>query len=112
MRYVDRVATTLKTHGVKVFFDKFEKADMWGKNLADHFTDVFSKRARYVVMFVSRHYARKAWPTFERQQAQARAIQSQETVILPARFDDTEVPGLAGVAFIDLKPHRPLSSRC
>ena len=80
---------------------------MWGKNLADHFSDVFSKRARYVVMFVSEHYAKKAWPTFERQQAQARAIKAQETVILPVRFDDTEVPGLSSVKFIDARVNTP-----
>jgi hypothetical protein len=105
--YVDRVATLLRTHDVKVWFDRQQEVDMWGHNLADHFADIFTKRARYIVMFVSEHYARKAWPTYERQQAQARAITSKEVVILPVRFDDTDIPGLSGVAYLDARKLTP-----
>ncbi|MHB1630880.1 MAG: hypothetical protein ACYCQL_01500 [Acidithiobacillus sp.] len=31
--YVEEVATYLKATGVKVFYDKFEAADLWGKDL-------------------------------------------------------------------------------
>jgi len=54
-------------------------------------------------MFVSEHYVAKAWPTHERQHAQARALVAKEEYILPARFDDTEVPGMTNaVAYVDL----------
>jgi hypothetical protein len=105
--YVERVATMLKTSGLRVYYDKFEEVNLWGENLADHFAEVFSKRSRFVVMFVSAHYALKAWPNYERQQVQARAIQSRETVILPVRFDDTEVPGLGALSYIDLRKTTP-----
>jgi hypothetical protein len=105
--YVERVVTLLKTSGLRVYYDKFEEVNLWGENLADHFADVFSKRSRFVVMFVSAHYARKAWPNYERQQVQARAIASRESVILPVRFDDTEVPGLGALSYIDLRKTTP-----
>jgi len=55
-------------------------------------------------MFISRHYVSKAWPTHERQHAQARALIAKEEYILPARFDDTEVPGMTTtVAYVDLR---------
>ena len=34
--YVEDVATFLKDVGIKVFYDKFEADNLWGKNLYDH----------------------------------------------------------------------------
>ena len=31
--YVEKVATLLVSEGVSVFYDKFEEATLWGKNL-------------------------------------------------------------------------------
>jgi hypothetical protein len=101
--YVEEVATGLKAAGVSVFYDGFEKANLWGKNLIDHLADVYSN-ARYVVMFISKAYVERAWTTHERKHAQDRALFAQEEYILPARFDDTPVPGMTRtVAFLDLR---------
>ena len=102
--FVDHIANLLKDAGVKVFYDAFEKASLWGTNLIDHLGDIYRNRSRFVVMFVSKHYVDKAWPTHERQHAQARALFAKEAYILPARFDDTIVPGMTdSVLFIDLR---------
>ena len=45
---------------VSVFYDMFERADLWGKNLVDHLAGIYQKRSRYVVMFISRRYVEKA----------------------------------------------------
>lgn len=59
-------------------------------------------------MFISQHYVKKAWPKHERTHAQARALIAKDEYILPARFDDTDVPGLAGtVGYIDLRTLTP-----
>jgi lambda repressor-like predicted transcriptional regulator len=106
--YVEQVATGLKDAGVSVFYDMFERADLGGKNLVDHLARVYPKRSRYVAMFISKHYVEKAWTTHERQHAQARALVAKEEYILPARFDDTEVPGMtATVGHIDLRRTSP-----
>ena len=102
--YVEEVATGLRTAAVSVFYDAFEKADLWGKNLIDHLADVYQNRSRYVVMFISQHYVEKAWTKHERQHAQERALIAKEEYILPARFDDTPVPGMtATVSYVDLR---------
>jgi hypothetical protein len=107
--YVEQVAMALKASSVKVFYDKFEQADLWGRNLIDHLADIYAKRARFIVIFVSRHYAAKAWTNHERKHAQAGALQRQEDSILPARFDDTEVPGLASsIGYINLQTTTPM----
>src|SRR5205085_1301981 len=92
--YVDQVASSLKGMGVHVFYDKYEQANLWGKDLYAHLQDVYSHRSRYIVMFLSKHYKEKLWTNHERQSAQARAFKEKREFILPARFDGTEIPGL------------------
>ena len=38
--YVDQVAHILKSKGISVFYDKFEEANLWGKNLYDYLHNV------------------------------------------------------------------------
>jgi hypothetical protein len=105
--YVEEVAITLKGAGVNVFYDKFESAQLWGKNLIDHLAEIY-RNSRYVVMFVSKAYVEKAWTNHERKHAQDRALFAQQEYILPARFDDTPVPGMTTtVAFQDLRHTEP-----
>lgn len=92
--YVDQVANLLRNSGVKVFYDKFEEANLWGKNLYDYLSDIYMNKALYTIMFVSEHYAKKLWTTHERTAMQARAFQEGQEYILPARFDDTQIPGV------------------
>jgi len=106
--YVEKVAETLRTTGVKVFYDKFEKAQLWGRNLADHLGEVYGKRSRFVVIFISKYYPIKGWPKHERQSAQARAIRENKIVLLPARFDETEIEGMpSSTAYVDLRNTTP-----
>ncbi len=106
--YVEKTAGILRRMGFRVFYDKYETVSSWGKNLYEDLTEVFHTRAAYTVMFVSRHFAEKLWPNHERKSAQARAFKEQREYILPARFDDTEIPGLLDtVAYIDLRQIDP-----
>lgn len=106
--YVDAVAHTLRDRGVKVFYDLFEEADLWGKDLYAHLSEIYQKRARFTVMFISEAYNRKLWTNHERRAAQAKAFQEAQEYILPARFDDTEIPGvLLTVGYVSLKGRTP-----
>jgi hypothetical protein len=106
--YVDQVAQILKSKGVNVFYDRFEEASLWGTNLYSHLRDVYTKQARFTVMFISAEYKNKLWTNHERESAQARAFQENQEYILPARFDDTEIPGLLStVGYVDLRNKQP-----
>jgi len=106
--YVEEVARDLVGRGVRVFYDGYEVANLWGKDLFEHLDYVYSKSARYCVIFVSADYARKVWTTHERKSAQERALIESQDYILPARFDDTELPGLRStVGYVDLRNFRP-----
>ncbi len=73
--YVDKVANLLKLKGVSTFYDKFEEANLWGKNLYDYLSDIYLNQARYTIIFISSDYATKLWTNHERQAMQARAFQ-------------------------------------
>jgi AbiJ N-terminal domain 3/TIR domain len=106
--YVEKVAEILKYNDVSLFYDNYEEASLWGKNLTEHLHKVYSGSARYCVMFISKHYAEKVWPTHERRSAFEKAIESKEEYILPARFDDTEIPGLhKHIMYVDLRKKTP-----
>lgn len=106
--YVEEVATTLKIYGVRVFYDKFEEHILWGKNLISYLQEIYKNKAKYTVMFISEHYAKKVWTNHERQSMQERAFRESEEYILPARFDNTEIPGLfSTISYIDLNSKTP-----
>ena len=101
--YVEDFAHDLQSRGVRVFYDDYEKATLWGKDLYSHLAQVYGAQCRYCILFASAAYAEKVWTNHERRSAQARALAEHHEYILPVRFDDTPIPGLfKTVHYIDL----------
>lgn len=102
--YVQQIAARLRELGVLVFYDEYAAAEMWGNDLYTLLDDVYRKRARFTIIFVSHHYASKPWTQHERQSAQARALTDIDSYLLPVRLDDSELPGLRPtVGYIDAR---------
>ncbi len=100
----ERTAEGLRDKGIRVFYDKYEVAELWGKDLYEHLDFVYREAARFCVLFISEHYAEKVWTNHERRSAQARAIEENREYILPIRLDDTKVPGLRDtIGYVDLR---------
>jgi hypothetical protein len=93
--YVGRVAKDLVQSGINTFYAPFERTELWGEDLIPYLERVFRDLATLCVMFISKEYVRKAWPSLERRSALARQLQDQSVYILPVRFDDAPVPGLS-----------------
>ncbi|HEY0428423.1 MAG TPA: TIR domain-containing protein [Pyrinomonadaceae bacterium] len=107
-KYVEEVASELKRLGVHVFYDNFEKVNLWGKDLYTHLQNIYQNQAKYTVIFISEHYAKKLWTNHERKMAQARAFTESREYILPARFDNTEIEGiLPTTGYVDLRKLSP-----
>ncbi len=107
-QYVEKVAHLLQNAGVRTFYDNFEKTNLWGKDLYSHLDDIYRNKATYCVIFISKHYAEKAWTKHERRSAQARSFNSGAEYILPARSDDTEIPGIQDtIGYLDLREITP-----
>lgn len=107
--YVEQVANALRHKGVRVFYDAYEQKTLWGKDLYEHLDYVYRHAAKYCIIFISEEYGKKLWTNHERKSAQARALSESEEYVLPARFDDTELPGLRPtVGYIDLRRTGPI----
>ncbi len=107
-KYVHTVAKHPRSKGVKVFYDTFEQAALWGKDLAEHLDSVYQHAGNYCVIFISKAYAEKMWTRHERRSSLARALRQQGEYILPARFDDTELEGIPHTtAYIPLSGMTP-----
>jgi len=101
-----QIADLLIEKKVKVFYDSFEESELWGKNLYDYLSDIYSERSKYCLMLLSSNYKNKLWTSFERESAQARAFRENREYILPLRLDNTKIPGIhETVGYIDIKTH-------
>ncbi|PRY86930.1 toll/interleukin-1 receptor domain-containing protein [Marinilabilia salmonicolor] len=104
--FAEMIALKLKEKQVNVFYDNYEKADLWGKNLYDYLSSVYSEKSKYCVMLLSKHYENKLWTNLERKSAQARAFRENREYILPIRIDDTKITGIhETIGYIDSKTH-------
>jgi hypothetical protein len=93
--HAHQLAEALRHAGYAVFYDDFYPEQLWGKNLTIFFDEIFRKKARYCVMFVSKEYQARKWTIHEARSAQARALEEKgNEYILPIRIDDTELEGL------------------
>jgi len=103
-KYAEELALLLRKESVKVFYDRDEEAELWGQDLYQKFQQIYGKKCRFFIPFVSKNYIEKRWPKHELKQAQARDFKSDVEYILPLRLDDTELPGLnETTAYVDLR---------
>jgi hypothetical protein len=101
---VEEFVSILASKHVSVFYDSWERAELWGKDLYQYLAMIYGQAAQYCVIFISENYVKKAWTKHELRSAQARAFQQNSEYILPIKLDDTELPGLPGtIAYIDVR---------
>ena len=108
--YVELIATELKKAGLEVFYDQDEDIapKLWGRDLGEYLDYIYRQGSRFCLMFISADYAEKAWAIHERRSALARVIEEGGDYLLPARFDDTELPGLRPTTgYVDLREIAP-----
>jgi len=103
--YAQKLAQCLSRHNIKHFYDDSEQAMLWGQNLFEYLYEVYSKKARYCVIFISQAYAEKMWTNHERKAAQERAFKERGSeYILPIRIDNAEIPGMMDtIAYLSIK---------
>lgn len=97
-----RLADLLSERGVRVFYDRYDAADLWGKDLHEHFSSIYSG-SRFVVLLVSHAYAAKSWTRFEAQAAIARALHEVGSKVLPVALDDAIIQLPLTMGYVDLR---------
>jgi thioredoxin-like negative regulator of GroEL len=106
--YVEQVAEALKAQGVRCFYDADEQIELWGEHLPEELLAIYGEQAGAVVVFISAEYADRDWTRLERRAALDRAARERRAYLLPARFDDTPLPGLPrGIVTLDLRIRTP-----
>ena len=102
----EQLAKILHSAGVAVFYDNFYPEHLWGKNLTAFLDEIYRKRAKFCVVFISNEYKERRWTSHELRSAQARALEAKgDEYILPIRVDSTDLDGLpptVGYVSIDL----------
>lgn len=102
----EEFANLLTGRNIKVFRDEYLADGRWGKEMIDHLVNIYSRKARYCVMLLSKYYPLKKWTEAERMAAQQRAFRDANEYILPIRLDDTEIPGITETTgYRDLRQH-------
>jgi hypothetical protein len=106
--YVHDIAGRLRAHDVEVFYDEYAVVETWGADLYELLDEVYRKKARFVIAFISANYVSKPWPKHERRSALARALVELQPYFLPVRLDDSELPGLRPtVGYVDARSTTP-----
>lgn len=103
----EKLAASLVLAGLNVFYDEYEQANLWGKDLYVHLSKVYKDDSKYCLMLISEHYAKKQWTNHERRAAQARAFAESCEYILPLRLDNAEIDGVLGtIGYLDYRRTR------
>lgn len=108
-KFAKAIAEALKEKNIKVFYDEFYEAEMWGKDLSVITREVYLRDSSYCIMIFSDPYIKKEWPELERKNAMERFIKGDE-YILPVRLDgfSGDVPGFPNtIAYVDAKSSEP-----
>lgn len=93
--YAEELAAALRAKGLLVFYDRYEQAKLWGRDLYQYFSKLYRTQAIYCLIVVSRSYRDKRWTRHELKSAQARAFKDRkDAYILPVKLDDTELEGI------------------
>ena len=94
-KQAEELALNLVNKGYHVFYDYFFEDQLWGKDLSEFFYDVYSKKAKYCIVFVSKEYNDRVWTNHEIRSARERMIKEKGgEYILPIKVDDSVLSGV------------------
>jgi hypothetical protein len=109
--FVNRVYKILTdNYKLKVFYDQNPEiqANLWGKDLAEELEKIYGEESKCCVLFISKEYKVKYWTNYEKISVLTKAIKEKGDYLLPARFDDTEIPGILGTdSYINVSQMSP-----
>jgi hypothetical protein len=102
--FAQALAAILVANGISVFFDELFESEIWGQNLVEYLGDVYSQRAKYCLIFISKQYCERVYTNVERRSALDRAITGRSEYILPVVTDDAWPIGIPrATAYLDLR---------
>lgn len=92
----EELAINLQSNGFRIFYDDFEKAELWGRDLSVELPKRYQS-SKFCIMLISQEYLNKMWTTLERQVVISKFLELKgNDYLLPIRLNGFkgEVPGL------------------
>ena len=93
----DTFARRLDASGYSIFYDEFQQAELWGRDLSVALSNVYAREARYCLIVLSKDYVAKPWTNHERQSAISQFIQRRSDYILCLKIEDIDLPGFPSI---------------
>jgi len=99
-----QIAEALKQQNINVFFDSHSSAELWGRNLYEYLSNIYTQ-TKLCIVLISKNYNEKQWTTLEWRSLLARSARHPSFAILPIRLDRSELPqDVANLGYITWKP--------
>jgi len=95
--FVGKVYRHLKTLKVNAFYDKDQIIKIWGRRLKQTLFDIYFNQSLLCVIFVSKQYKEKEWPTMEKTIAVLREQLQKDVYILPYQIDNTQLETISDI---------------
>ncbi len=103
-KYARAISAILRANAVSVFLDETFKAQIWGKNLVEYLTGIYSKKGRYCLVLISREYSRRVYTNVERRAALDRMVTEKGEYLLPVKTDGSWIDGLPrATSYLDIR---------
>ena len=106
-QYVEEVADNLNRKNIKVFYDQFNMKETWGSDLSQSLSNIYNSFSKFCVIFISKTYVSRKWTIFELEEALKRHKQSKFRYLLPVRFDDTPLPEIEDIGYLNTEEYTP-----
>jgi TIR domain/ATPase family associated with various cellular activities (AAA) len=108
----DKVLDVIKEvqkRDLHVFYDFDQQALLWGKDLRKLLASIYSEEAVFMMIFLSKDYPEKDWPTFEMEIGKAASHKRTQDYLLPVVVDDDiAIVGLPStIGYLDLRKVTP-----
>lgn len=110
---VRKVVDCLKDKNINCFYDKDNTVELWGKHLFSTFNQIFFKKSKYCVIFLSKEYKEKMWCNHEFTSVLNRTLSENtknKSYLLPILCDHTTfddiMPDVAYIKMIDYSPEQ------
>jgi hypothetical protein len=91
--YVKRFVQFLKNKKYHVYYDREEQSKMTGKLLHEELSEIYSKKSKVRVIFLSKEYIRKDFTRFESEIILAENVYEKRKMFI-FKFDDVSLSGL------------------
>lgn len=99
---VEEFVGFLKENGLDVFYDFDQQHILWGKDLREKLSEVYSNQARYMIIFLTEDYPEQDWPNFEFAIGKEAREKRTEEYLLPVIMDKVKVVGISDtVGYLD-----------